>query len=1207
MEEYILTPSSINNNDLISNWKFHSGSGNILYDHSGNQNHGTIVGATWEGLALQPILIPENYSTIQEGIDVASDGDTILVGPGTYIENIIINKNIILKSVQGAEATIIDGNNNGTVVMINQHSTSEYYGYPDIHADVVLDGFTIQGGNSTETDIPSGGIVIGVSNSIIKNCKIINNTSNDGGGAFAEGGSFIDCIVMNNSSNFEGGGIKMLSRGFSDFSSVSVEGCLIAKNTCGSGSGLFGQFEINKSTIVNNFGSTGLAPSGADAGPSFISNSIFYGNEVEGLGSDGAIVSYSLIEGGYNGTGNLDIEPGFIDSENDNYGLIASSMLINAGNPNILDEDGTITDIGAFHYNNTYSGPTWFVSVDGDDLQGDGSIENPFESIQAAINFSENGDSVDVSEGTYFEFVNTRYRQIDIVGRGMGSSIIDGMNLGRPVLINNAVYFAGFTIQNANVVDPNDDRGGGMLISGDGGATIENCLFTDNYCAQNGDHLKFGTGAPNIIKNCIFQNNNSDNYPIHTDNGGQGATLINCFIDANNSYQVINSNGYPSLINCTVVNYTNAAYTCFGNGQAVILGSIFQPSAGYENAKIATFHRDDSMIDLTVDYNITPQSSNDTSIVAGGVITYGLNNIYGDPLFADTSAGDYNLSNASPAIGSSFINTTINEITYISPSTDLLGQPRPRPNGSQPDMGAYESSLSQPLAFIPDDNFEQALIDLEYDDVLDDYVQIPNIAELAFIDLSGKGIIDLTGIEHFTNLQTLYVNSNQLESLDISFNTDLIELRCQENQLSSLEVYNNTQLQSLACQSNQVSALDLSQNPFLVNLEAHENLLSSIDLSSNVNLQSVNLNHNNLSEIDVSMLPNLGLFRIGDNQISTLDVTNNLVLYFLDCYHNQLSDLDLTNNIALTELRCQENQLSSLEVNNNTQLQSLACQSNQIPSLDLSQNTSLQNIEAHENQLIYFDLRNGVDPLSVSLKATNNPELFVIFTLDTASANVAWTYDNGSVDEQISFNLHFPPTTQNLEFSTPEDTPYNGNMLGFDEEDQNLIYSIVDQPSNGVITNLDTLSGSFIYVPFENYNGVDLFRFSVNDGTYDSNISEANITINPVNDDPFVDSVLVDLYLYEDFEDTLREDLRGIFEDVDGELTFALAFEAEGVVSGAVVGDTMLTLTSIQDANGVTEMYLTASNPTRASVTDTILITIYGENDAPVLQIWSHW
>ena len=90
-----------------------------------------------------------------------------------------------------------------------------------------------------------------------------------------------------------------------------------------------------------------------------------------------------------------------------------------------------------------------------------------------------------------------------------------------------------------------------------------------------------------------------------------------------------------------------------------------------------------------------------------------------------------------------------------------------------------------------------ALIDLEYDDVLDDYE--PNIAELAFIDF--PLIFTLQIFRH-------YMNSNQLESLDISFNTD-IELRCQENQLSSLEC-NNTQM---AHQSNQVSALDLSQKP----------------------------------------------------------------------------------------------------------------------------------------------------------------------------------------------------------------------------------------------------------------------------------------------------------------------------------------------------------------------------------------------------------
>ena len=121
-----------NESGLVGFWNFSSGSGDILYDYSGNQNHGTIVGATWKNLHSNQYQIPENYSTIQEGIDVAIDGDTILVGSGTYIENIIINKNIILKSVQAVEAIIIDdGNNNGTVVMINQHSTSEYCGYPE--------------------------------------------------------------------------------------------------------------------------------------------------------------------------------------------------------------------------------------------------------------------------------------------------------------------------------------------------------------------------------------------------------------------------------------------------------------------------------------------------------------------------------------------------------------------------------------------------------------------------------------------------------------------------------------------------------------------------------------------------------------------------------------------------------------------------------------------------------------------------------------------------------------------------------------------------------------------------------------------------------------------------------------------------------------------------------------------------------------------
>ena len=117
-------------------------------------------------------------------LNMAQDGDIIHVGPGTYYENIEVLKEVTIVSQSGASETVIDAAGSGTVVKINQHSTSEYYGYPEIHKDVILDGFTIQNGNSTSSTDPSGGIIIGVSNSVIKNCIIRNNTSNDGGGAF---------------------------------------------------------------------------------------------------------------------------------------------------------------------------------------------------------------------------------------------------------------------------------------------------------------------------------------------------------------------------------------------------------------------------------------------------------------------------------------------------------------------------------------------------------------------------------------------------------------------------------------------------------------------------------------------------------------------------------------------------------------------------------------------------------------------------------------------------------------------------------------------------------------------------------------------------------------------------------------------------------------------------------------------------------------
>ena len=75
--------------------------------------------------------------------------------------------------------------------------------------------------------------------------------------------------------------------------------------------------------------------------------------------------------------------------------------------------------------------------------------------------------------------------------------------------------------------------------------------------------------------------------------------------------------------------------------------------------------------------------------------------------------------------------------------------------------------------YVPDDNFEQALIDLGYDDVLDDYVLTANISGVTYLNVSSKEISDLTGIQDFTALTSLQCGNNYLTSLDVSANTAL--------------------------------------------------------------------------------------------------------------------------------------------------------------------------------------------------------------------------------------------------------------------------------------------------------------------------------------------------------------------------------------------------------------------------------------------------
>ena len=244
----------------------------------------------------------------------------------------------------------------------------------------------------------------------------------------------------------------------------------------------------------------------------------FYSN-VEG-GLDNIVFNESNIGTLNWNNGNLNVPPFFVDTENNDFHLLASSKLINAGHPDSSDSDGTRSDIGAYFYYNTYSGPIWYVATDGNNIDGTGSNESKFASIQAAINFANNGDSIFVASGTYYENINMRSKIVKVVGANYQNTIIDGNQSGSVITFMNEAHGAllkNFTIQNGQAVyDPSEweqtfgAAGGGIRTAGSR-PFLENLVIKNNSAHLGGGIYYHGGNLSDPIrtkfKNVVIVNN----------------------------------------------------------------------------------------------------------------------------------------------------------------------------------------------------------------------------------------------------------------------------------------------------------------------------------------------------------------------------------------------------------------------------------------------------------------------------------------------------------------------------------------------------------------------------------------------------------------------------------------------------------------------------------------------------------------------------
>ncbi|HIB09723.1 MAG TPA: LamG domain-containing protein, partial [Gemmatimonadetes bacterium] len=204
-----------------------------------------------------------------------------------------------------------------------------------------------------------------------------------------------------NTAEFTGGGVEVNNIGGNSEYQL-FENCLIANNHCGTGAGIYGWCRLVNTSVVNNTGGYGMA----SAGTSTITNSIIYGNDGDEIGSFTATVTYSLVEGGYTGTGNIDSDPLFTDATNGDYSLSDYSPAIGAGtatgapsadiNGNNRIQGGSNPDMGAYENSLPNQRPKAGAIADGtsNDLgQTDIDWHNSSSTISANwANFVDNGN-----------------------------------------------------------------------------------------------------------------------------------------------------------------------------------------------------------------------------------------------------------------------------------------------------------------------------------------------------------------------------------------------------------------------------------------------------------------------------------------------------------------------------------------------------------------------------------------------------------------------------------------------------------------------------------------------------------------------------------------------------------------------------------------------------------------------------------------------
>ena len=453
----------------------------------------------------------------------------------------------------------------------------------------------------------------------------------------------------------------------------------------------------------------------------------------------------------------------------------------------------------------------------------------------------------------------------------------------------------------------------------------------------------------------------------------------------------------------------------------------------------------------------------DVTGISGGTITANGNRrpiaVRTDGKFDLTTLPGFNVGKATNWNGGSVSGT----ILTVENGRDEVSYQYNCGNGVKPTF-IFETSLPINKNNFPDDSFRNYI--KTYKAGGRDVLTVEEQRKVETIEVEGKNISSLRGIEAFPNLTELDCGNNSIQKLDLRQNPKLKTLKCNKNQLTQLDLSKNPDIDYLNCSENQLKQLDVSHLKDLVMLNCSHNDLEQLDVRNSKFLETLYCSWNRLTELDADVTHKSRLVSVEcqNNQLTSLILGQNKLLKKLNCAHNQLTQLNLNNMISLKDLNCFNNQLTVLDVSDSPKLTTLWLGDNHLTSLNLDNNPkldfSLTDIYSGDN--VYTVTLNPDRTFDLSTLPGNFDKSRVtgwehgkangnILTVDEGTNVVYYAYKCRSDILEVSFKLDVTGTGGTVPPVTPPEPPVTPPSGGGDGGGAVVIVAAAGAVAAGVV------------------------------------------------------------------------------------------------------------------------------------------------------------